>query len=167
MCLLKKKKNYDDSLAVSQDLDFVTVTWSPDNCAFSLQLSWVIHGPHFGKHWSGFDGALTERPHRAYPPRRIVWSCMFENGHHLPWSFLVAQTVKNSSAKWETWVQSLGLEDTLEEDVATHSSILAWRILWTEEPNRLQSMGWQRLRQNGGTKSSHLPWLRWINFPAC
>ena len=44
----------------------------------------------------------------------------------------------------ETWVQSLGLEDPLEEDLATHSSILAWRILWTEEPGELQSMELKR-----------------------
>ena len=47
----------------------------------------------------------------------------------------------------ETWVQSLGWEDPLEEGMATHSSILAWRIPWTEEPGRLQSMGSQRVRQ--------------------
>jgi len=45
----------------------------------------------------------------------------------------------------ETWIQSLGPEDPLEEDVATHPSILAWRILWTEEPGELQSMGSQRV----------------------
>ena len=45
----------------------------------------------------------------------------------------------------ETWVQSLGQEDPLEEGMATHSSILTWRILWTEEPGRLQSMGLQRV----------------------
>ena len=44
------------------------------------------------------------------------------------------------------WVQSLGLEDSLEEDTATHSSVLAWRIPWTEEPDRLQSIGSQRVR---------------------
>ena len=44
-------------------------------------------------------------------------------------------------ALWETWVQSLGQEDPLEEEMATHSSILAWRIPGTEEPGRLQSMG--------------------------
>ena len=47
---------------------------------------------------------------------------------------LVAQMIKNSPAMQETWVQSLGQEDPLEEGMATHSSILAWRILWTEEP---------------------------------
>jgi len=45
----------------------------------------------------------------------------------------------------EIWVRSLGQEDPLEEEVATHSSILAWRISWTEEPGGLQSMGWQRV----------------------
>ena len=47
---------------------------------------------------------------------------------------------------WETWVQSLGQEDLLEKEMATHSSILAWRIPWMEESGRLQSMGWQRVR---------------------
>ena len=46
----------------------------------------------------------------------------------------MAQTVKNLPAMWETWVQSLGWEDPLEQGMATHSSILAWRIPWTEEP---------------------------------
>ena len=55
----------------------------------------------------------------------------------------MAQTVKNPPAKWETWIQSLGWEDPLEEDMATHSSILAWRIPWTEEPGGLQPMGSQ------------------------
>ena len=56
------------------------------------------------------------------------------------WASLVAQMVKNSPAKWETWVQSLGWEDPLEKGTATHSSILAWRIQWTEELGRLQVM---------------------------
>ena len=58
---------------------------------------------------------------------------------------LVAQTVKNPSAMQETWVQSLGWEDPLEKGMATHSSILGWRIPWSEEPGRLQSMGLQRV----------------------
>ena len=53
----------------------------------------------------------------------------------------MAQTVKNQLAMWETQVQSLDQEDPLEKGMATHSSILAWRILWTEEPGGLQSMG--------------------------
>ena len=48
----------------------------------------------------------------------------------------------------ETWVRSLGQEDPMEEEMATHSSILAWKIPWTEEPGRLQSMGSQRVRHD-------------------
>ena len=61
---------------------------------------------------------------------------------------LVAQMVKRLPAVQETWVRSLGREDPLEKEMATHSSILAWRIPWTEEPGRLQSMGLQRVRHN-------------------
>ena len=57
------------------------------------------------------------------------------------WASLVAQTVKNLPAVWEIWVQSLGWEDPLEKEITTHSSILAWRIPWTEESGRLQSLG--------------------------
>ena len=56
------------------------------------------------------------------------------------WASLVAQLVKNMPAMRETWVQSLGREDPLEKEMATHSSILAWKIPWTEEPGRLQSV---------------------------
>ena len=59
---------------------------------------------------------------------------------------MVAQLVKNLPAMRETWLRSLGWEDPLEEEMATHSSILAWRILCTEEPDGLQSMGSQRVR---------------------
>ena len=52
---------------------------------------------------------------------------------------------KESGTMWETWVQSLGQEDPLEKEMATHSSTLAWKIPWTEEPGRLQSMGSQRV----------------------
>ena len=60
---------------------------------------------------------------------------------------LVAQTVKRLPTMRETWVQSLGQEDLLEKGMATHSSTLAWKILWTEKPGRLQSMGLQRVTQ--------------------
>ena len=59
-------------------------------------------------------------------------------------SSLVAQMVKRLPAMQETWVQSVGREDLLEKETATHSSTLPWKILWTEEPGRLQSMGSQR-----------------------
>ena len=61
---------------------------------------------------------------------------------------LVAQTVKHLPAVWETRVRSLGWEDLLEKEMATHSSTLAWKIPWTEDPGRLQYMGlqsWTRL----------------------
>ena len=57
----------------------------------------------------------------------------------------MAQRLKRLPAMQETWVQSLGREDPLEKEMATHSSILAWRIPWTEEPGGLQSMGSQRV----------------------
>ena len=60
----------------------------------------------------------------------------------------MAQTVKNMPQMWETRVQSLGLEDPLEKGMATHSSILAWRIPWTEKPGGLWSMGSQRVRHD-------------------
>ena len=60
-------------------------------------------------------------------------------------AFVVAQTVKNLPAMWETWVRSLRWEDPLQKGMATHSSILAWRIPRTEEPGGLQSMGSQRV----------------------
>ena len=53
--------------------------------------------------------------------------------------------VKRLPTMWETWVLSLGWKDLLEKEMATHSSILAWKIPWTEEPGRLQSMGLQRV----------------------
>ena len=57
----------------------------------------------------------------------------------------MAQMVKNLPSVLETWVQSLGQEDLLEERMVTHSSILAWRIPWIEKPSGLQSMGLQRV----------------------
>ena len=58
---------------------------------------------------------------------------------------LVVQRLKHLPGMLETWVQSLGWEDPLEKEMATHSSILSWRIPWREEPGRLQSMGSQRV----------------------
>ena len=62
--------------------------------------------------------------------------------------FLGGSDGKESAAIQETWVRSLGWEDPLEKRMVTHSSILAWRIPWTEEPGGLHSMGSQRVRQN-------------------
>ena len=69
----------------------------------------------------------------------------------LTWPSLVAQTVKNPPAMRETQVPSLGGKYPLEKETATHSSNLAWRILWTEKLGRLQSMGSQRVGHDGET----------------
>ena len=61
------------------------------------------------------------------------------------WASLVAHMVKNLPAMQDTWVRPLGWEDPLEEGMATHSSILVWRIPWTEEPGGLQFIGSQRV----------------------
>ena len=78
---------------------------------------------------------------------------------------LVAQTVKHLPAMQETWVRSLGQEDPLEKKMATHSSILAWKIPWTEEPGRLESMGSQRVGHDWATSlhfTSLFPMLKWM-----
>ena len=64
--------------------------------------------------------------------------------YSLLWASLVPQTVKNLLAMQETWVRYLGQEFPLEKGMTTHSSILAWIIPWTEEPGRLQSMGFSK-----------------------
>ena len=76
-----------------------------------------------------------------------LWSYLFNKLGFIVfiWASLVAQSVKNLPAVQETQVQSLGWEDPLEKEMTTHSSILAWKISWTEEPGGLQSMGSQRV----------------------
>ena len=73
-------------------------------------------------------------------------TCVFESGFFL--ASLVAQRLKHLPVMRETWVRSLGWEDPLEKEVATYSSILAWRISWMEDPGGLQSTGLQRVRHN-------------------
>ena len=76
--------------------------------------------------------------------------------HHFAstWAPLVTQRVKRLSTTQETWVQSLGWEDLLEKEMATHSSTLAWKIPWTEEPGGLQSTGLQSIGHNWTTSLS-------------
>ena len=81
-------------------------------------------------------------------PYYSFWFCQ-----HSARASLVAQMVKNLPAMWETWVQSLGWEDPLGKEMATHSSILAWRIPWTEENGGLQSMALQKVRHNWATNT--------------
>ena len=77
-----------------------------------------------------------------------VMSLVFNMLSRLALASLVAQTIKRLPAMQETWVRSLGQEDPLEKEMATHSSVLAWRIPWIVEPGRLQSMGSQRVRHD-------------------
>ena len=75
------------------------------------------------------------------------------------WASLVAQMVKNLVAIWATWVQSLGWEDALEEGMATHSNILAWRIPWTEQPGGQQCTGSQRVDTTEWLNAAHSTYL--------
>ena len=90
-------------------------------------------------------------------------SVSFEDSFAMP---LVAQTVKRLPTMQETWVQALGRKDPLEKEMATHSSILAWKIPWIEEPSRLQFTGLQRVGHDWATSLSlcNVPlqpyWLR-------
>ena len=110
-----------------------------------------------GLHLTGFGGLVIlswkskgiKNMWRSQQVRVGTTSNTFEGSPQL-----VTQTVKTPPAVQETWVQSLGGEDPLEEGMATHSSILAWRIPRTEEPGRLQSMESQRVRHDGATKDT-------------
>ena len=80
---------------------------------------------------------------------------------HIPTLSLVSHTVKRLPTMRETQVQFLGREDPLEKEMATHYSILAWKIPWTEDPGRLQSMGSQRVRHDWVTS---LHFTLWSNY---
>ena len=82
-----------------------------------------------------------------------IWGKILFHEIMHPSHVLVAQMVKNLPAMWETWIQSLGREDSMEKEMATHSSILSCRIPSTEEPGRLKSMGLQRVGHNWGTNT--------------
>ena len=105
----------------------------------------------------------------AYGNKKHFWNCVNARDYflilfkifplYLPWvglkTSLVAQTVKRLPTMRETQVQSLGWEDFLEKEMATHSSILAWKIPWMVEPGRLQSMGSQRVGHDWATSQLH------------
>ena len=86
---------------------------------------------------------------RDLMPDDLKWSWCNKNRNKVHnQTFLVARMVKNLPVMWEIWVRFLGWEDPLEKGMATHFSILAWRIPWTEEPGRLQSMGLQKVTKD-------------------
>ena len=82
------------------------------------------------------------------------------------WASLVAQSVKNLPAVQETQVQTLGWEDPMEKEMATHSSSLAWKISWTVEPGGLQSMGSQRVGCDSATNTYSYLWKYQTTWPA-
>ena len=141
---------------MSSVLNHVWLLWDPVDCSPPgssvhgvLQariLGWVSVSRATGSSWPrGQNLHLLVSPALAGRFFTIVPKNSFEgkpkNKHG---SYLVAQIVKSLPAMQETWVRSLGREGYLEKEMATHSSILAWRIPWTEEPGGLQSMGSQR-----------------------
>jgi len=83
-------------------------------------------------------------------PKKYIYIFLNSPG----WTSLVAQMVKRLSTMWETRVRALGQEDTLEKKMAIHSSAIAWKIPWTEEPGRLQSVGSQTVGHDLATSLS-------------
>ena len=106
----------------------------------SSVLAWRIPG-------TGEPGGLPSMGlHRAGHDRSNLAAAAA--GTNIAGASVVAQSVKNLLAVQETWVRSLGWEDPLEKKMATHSSIIAWKISWTEKPGELQSMGSQTVGHN-------------------
>ena len=114
------------------DLSCPTTCGTPDN------LSHKMHYHQNHKFWKTADISGSQGQGLSY----MLAISLFFLGLS---TSLVAQTVKHLPTMTETWVQSLGREDLLEKEMATHSSILVWKIPWTEDPGRLQSMGSQRV----------------------
>ena len=107
----------------------------------SLQYSYLENSMDRGAQWTIVHGVTKSW---TQEPRHNEATNTFTNS----WVSLVAQMVKNLPAMQETQVLSLGWEDLLEKGVPTHSTILVWRISWTEEPGGLQSMGSRRVRHD-------------------
>ena len=103
---------------------------------------------------------FTPLPRHRFKKKKLcrqMMACIFSNKVFISyrlWTSLVSQTVKNLSAMQEIWVWSLGREDLLEKVMAIQSSILAWRIAWTEEPGGLKYMG----------ISKSQTWLKWLSM---
>ena len=110
-------------------------------------IPWLERSPREGKgyplQYSGLEHSMDFAVHGVAKSQTQL------NYFHLILrASLVAQTVKNPPVILETWVLTLGWEDPLEAGMATHSTILAWRIPWTEEPGRLQTLVWPRIRHD-------------------
>ena len=113
-------------------------------------------------------GCVATGGSRNMPPGAVRFAVWFRLCYRLNWASLVAQTVKNLSAMWRAWVWSLTWVDPLEKGMATHTSVLAWRIPLTEEPGGLQSMESQRVGHHWVTNThthTQRDWLelhRWM-----
>ena len=105
--------------------------------------------------------SLNRKQNNSDQRLRNIINFTFEFGHMFLCASLVAQRLKYLPAMQETWVWSLIWEDPLEKEMATHSSILAWRIPWTEEPGGLQSTGSRRVGHDWATS------LSLFTFPLC
>ena len=110
----------------------------------SSKISILWHSASFMAHFHIHTWRLEKSYLSLYRPLLTKWClCSLVYCLGISWASLAAQTIKNLFAMQETWVWSLSRKDPLEKEMATHSSILAWRIPWTEEPGVLQSMGSQ------------------------
>ena len=126
--------------------------------------------------WGKQDQKAYVYKDNKYGGKHWQWICKVNTALLRQWDFslnqnlilaTVTQTLKNLPAMQEAWVRSLDQEDPLEKRMATHSSILAWRILWTEEPGGLQSMASQRVGHDPVTNTSHcygIDSVRFCNF---
>ena len=137
-------------------------------------MDWRSNWQHLLDHWKSKRVPEKHLP-LLYWLRQSLWLCgspqsvvslaklIFQHNK----TSLLAQMVKHLSAMRETWVQPLGQEDPLEKEMAIHSSTIAWKIPWTEEPGRLQSMGWQRVGHDWATSLTHKLWkiLEEIKIP--
>jgi len=129
-----------------------------NHVSFQLEVrGWADEGRSLKKNllsWRVQTVNMYDSDNTYYSPiYSIPASNIIRNRWCLPWASLVAQMVKNLSTMQETQVRSLSREDLLEKGMATHSSFLAGRILWTEEPGGLQSTGSQRVRHNCATNT--------------
>ena len=111
-------------------------------------LEWVAMPSSKGSSWPRDRTSILMSPKFLSPLQPLLWNlCLYI---HLPIWWLLHECLR------ESWVPSLGQEDPLEKEMATYSSILAWRIPWTEKPGGLQSMGWQRVGHDWALVSSSI-----------
>ena len=147
-----------------------TRAWGRNKFKAKIQLNPVLFLPHpalWSTQYSGINYLSFRCPRERSSPSAVftqnsvfleAWGILeyLNGGLHCSRASLVAQMVKNLPAMQESLVRSLGQEDPLQKEMATHSSILAWRIPWTEEPGGLQPMGSQRVGHDWVTNTAFL-----------